>query len=74
MGGTFAEGEVSVREPYFRLIKKLNSRGIVSSICSKNDEAPILDFLRKLGVEGDFVFPSISYESKAPGSKASSLA
>ncbi len=64
--GTFAEGQVSVREPYFKLIKTLNSRGIVSSICSKNDEAPIMGFLSKIGAKDDFVFPSISYESKAP--------
>jgi FkbH-like protein len=44
----------------------LAKRGIVSSICSKNDEETIARILKERGIFDYFVFPSISWESKGP--------
>lgn len=46
------------------LVRRASYRGIVQSICSKNDEADALQELEKLGVREFFVFPSISWEPK----------
>ena len=64
--GILAEGEVKPNEQAFELIKRLNQRGIVSSICSKNDRLQVVEYLKKIGSLDDFVFMSINYDSKAP--------
>ncbi len=64
--GILAEGEVKPNEQAFELIKRLNQRGIVSSICSKNDRFQVVEYLKRIGSLDDFVFMSINYDSKAP--------
>lgn len=62
--GTFSEGHVEIPEQNRRLIALLTDIGIVNSICSKNDEKQVLDFLKKQGVAEYFVFPSINWLPK----------
>jgi HAD superfamily phosphatase (TIGR01681 family) len=62
--GTLAEGGVTAIEHNIELIKHLNSRGIVNSICSKNDERQARRKLVELGIFNHFVFPRISYDPK----------
>ncbi len=63
--GTLTEGGI---QEYVRahhdIVIELARRGIISSICSKNDEAAILPILRDHGILDYFVFPSISWEPK----------
>jgi FkbH-like protein len=63
--GTITEGGVSeyIQENH-DIVIELARRGIISSICSKNDEAPTLAFLNERGIREYFVFPSISWEPK----------
>ena len=63
--GTLTEGGIQeyVRE-HHDIVIELARRGIISSICSKNDEAAILPILRDNGILDYFVFPSISWEPK----------
>jgi len=65
--GTLAEeGGVAPVEANLRLVAALARRGVLSSICSKNDEAAALAELEKLGVGRYFVFPHISFGPKGP--------
>jgi FkbH-like protein len=63
--GTVTEGGI---QEYIQqnhdIVIELARRGIVSSICSKNDEASILKILAERGILGYFIFPSISWEPK----------
>ena len=62
--GTFSEGNVEIPGQNRSLIALLTDIGIVNSICSKNDEKQVLDFLKKKGVAEYFVFPSINWLPK----------
>lgn len=62
--GTFSEGHVEIPDQNRRLIALLTDIGIVNSICSKNDEKQVLDFLREQGLAEYFVFPSINWLPK----------
>ena len=63
--GTLAEGEVPVLfEDRAALVKELNSRGIVNSICSKNDFSKAKDLLNIMNLWVQFVFPKIAYLPK----------
>lgn len=62
--GTLSEEEPQVIEKNLELIKQLNQRGIVSSICSKNDPAEARAFLERIGIWDSFVFCSINWEPK----------
>ena len=64
--GIIAEGGVKPNKKAFELIRKLNRRGVVSSICSKNDSVQVTEYLNEIGYSDEFVFKSINYESKAP--------
>lgn len=63
--GTITEGgiQLHLRENY-ETIRELARRGIMSSICSKNDFAPVKDILTEQGVWDYFIFPSINWMSK----------
>ena len=63
--GAVAEGGIteSLQQNHDAVIE-LARRGIMSSICSKNDERPIRDILTERGILDYFVCPSISWESK----------
>ncbi len=64
--GILAEGDVKPNINAFNLIKNLNLRGIVSSICSKNDDVKVRSFLENIHFSDVFVFSSINYQEKAP--------
>ena len=65
-GGTLTEGGIVWREETAHIVRVLARRGIVSSICSKNDPSPVLRVLDTHGMRDYFVFPSISWDSKGP--------
>lgn len=62
--GTFSEGNVEIPKENRRLIETLTDIGIVNSICSKNDESQVIDYLNAEGLAEYFVFPSINWFSK----------
>ena len=63
--GTLADGDdVSLFADRARLIRDLNDRGVVNSICSKNDHASAEAQLRQLGLWDAFVFPHIAFTPK----------
>lgn len=62
--GTLSEGEVKEVPENLRLVKELTDRGIVNSVCSKNDREKALLRLERMGVRELFVFPSINWEPK----------
>jgi FkbH-like protein len=65
-GGTLTEGGITWNETHAGIVRVLAQRGIPSTICSKNDPAPVLAILEQHGMRDYFVFPSISWESKGP--------
>jgi FkbH-like protein len=62
--GTLAEEGMAPLPRNVEAVKELARRGIISSICSKNDFERARNALMELGVYEYFVFPRISYESK----------
>jgi len=64
--GTLTEGGCRLREDTCALVKVLASRGIISSICSKNHFHDVKPVLENAGVWEYFVFPSINWEPKGP--------
>ena len=62
--GIFSEGHVEIPEQNRRLIALLTDIGIVNSICSKNDEKQVMDYLKDRGLAEYFVFPSINWQPK----------
>lgn len=64
--GTLAEGSASVNEDNRRIAEMLIDKGIMNSICSKNDFATTQSFLEKNNLAELFVFPSINWNAKAP--------
>ncbi|MBQ4264935.1 MAG: HAD-IIIC family phosphatase [Clostridia bacterium] len=62
--GTFSEGNVLIPEQNRQLIKDLTDKGIINSICSKNDWQKIKNELNHQGLLEYFVFPSVNWEAK----------
>ncbi len=62
--GVLSDGEVTAIPENIELVKRLTDRGIVNSICSKNDYEKTKAKLEELGVWDYFVFPSIDWTSK----------
>lgn len=62
--GTLTEGEISWVDEHERVVKTLAERGIVSSICSKNDMANVMSVLHARNVDSYFIFPSIDWTAK----------
>lgn len=59
------EEGVSVRHEAIETIKKLDERGILNSICSKNDYELAWKKLKTLGISEYFVFPEINWNPKS---------
>lgn len=63
-GGTLSEGGIEYRPANHEMVIELSRRGVVNSICSKND----LETVRRVLVEKDlwdyFVFPKIDWAPK----------
>lgn len=64
--GTLTEGGMTLNEDNLEIVKSLAKRGIMSSICSKNDFTTVKDILEKAGIWEYFIFPSISWDAKGP--------
>src|ERR1700742_2260416 len=64
--GTLSEGGIQVCPSNVEMVRVLNSRGIVSSICSKNDHDHARQELERIGIWNDFVFPRIAFAAKGP--------
>lgn len=62
--GTLSEGEVVVNPLCLEIVKQATEKGIVNSICSKNDKQQTLVALSKMGVNQFFVFNSIDWSPK----------
>jgi FkbH-like protein len=64
--GTLTEGGIELIQHHHDIVRTLARRGIMSSICSKND----LERIRALLVEHQlwdyFIFPSVNWEPKGP--------
>ena len=69
--GTLSEGAVSVLESRKQRVIALNHRGIMNSICSKNDHEQVRKELDKLGLWEQFVFVSAQWAPK--GQQVSAL-
>jgi FkbH-like protein len=62
--GTLTEGPVTAIPANVELVKRLAGRGIVSTICSKNDREAVERELTAMGIWDWFVSPSISFQPK----------
>ncbi|MEO8714591.1 MAG: HAD-IIIC family phosphatase, partial [Acetobacteraceae bacterium] len=62
--GTLSEGGIAYRADRQAIVTELAKRGIVSSICSKNDLAAVRTILRERGIWDSFVFPSVDWTPK----------
>ncbi len=62
--GTLSEGGITTVEAHMNVVRVLNARGIVNSICSKNEFAQTETELRKHGIWDQFVFPRIAFAAK----------
>ena len=62
--GTLSEGPVEGISENIQLIKDLTDRGIVNTICSKNDFEPTVEKLKEFGINDYFVFKSIDWTPK----------
>lgn len=62
--GTLSEEGIEINVNNIWLVKHLNSRGIINSICSKNDHFIAKEKLEEIGVWDQFVFPKISWSPK----------
>ncbi|MDD2704108.1 MAG: DUF1796 family putative cysteine peptidase [Acidocella sp.] len=62
--GTLTEGGITPIQKNIELIKALSRRGIINSICSKNDFAAARKKLEELDIWEHFVFPRIEFAPK----------
>ncbi|QDH14938.1 HAD-IIIC family phosphatase [Oecophyllibacter saccharovorans] len=62
--GTLAEEGIDSNHHYGAIVRELNKRGIMNSICSKNDFSKAKTELEKLGIWDQFIFPSIDWTPK----------
>jgi FkbH-like protein len=62
--GTLSEQEVELDENRAEIVRSLNRRGIVNSICSKNDLQAARERLQRESLWEQFVFPSIDWSPK----------
>ncbi|KXV23055.1 HAD-IIIC family phosphatase [Gluconobacter oxydans] len=63
--GTLSEGGISYIDSHHDIIIELAKRGIMSSICSKNDFQKVDAVLTEKGIRNYFVFPSINWDTKS---------
>ena len=68
--GTLTEGGIEIIPANFALIRTLAERGIVSSICSRNDHGAVERILSEAGIWDYFVLPSVNWEAKGPRLRA----
>jgi len=69
--GTLTEGGIQLRDDTIALVKDLAKRGIMSSICSKNNLDDVRSVLQRAEIWQFFIFPSVNWEPK--GTRVASL-
>lgn len=62
--GTLSEGGIVPIQENINLVKALSARGIVNSVCSKNDFEPVRAALTELGIWDHFIFPRVAFAPK----------
>lgn len=62
--GTLSEGAVVEIKSNIQLVKELTDRGIINSICSKNNLKDVDNELKKQGILDYFVFRSVDWSPK----------
>ena len=62
--GTLTEGGARIIPEHVELVKELSLRGIINSVCSKNDFDKVRAELEAAGVWDYFVFPQIEWVAK----------
>lgn len=62
--GTLSEGGIKAIDTNIQLVKTLTDCGIINTICSKNDEQPVMQKLKELGIADYFVFVSVNWQPK----------
>lgn len=62
--GTLTEGGITPVASNVAMVKELSRRGIINSICSKNDYDQVKNALTELGIWEFFVFPHIQFAPK----------
>jgi FkbH-like protein len=62
--GTLSEGGSVPIAANIQLVKALSARGIVNSICSKNDFVAVQQELTRLGIWEFFIFPRVAFAPK----------
>ena len=65
--GNFEENSLQFIEKNIEILNILNNRGIINSICSKNDFEKIRNLLKEKQIWDLFVFPSINYHQRKFG-------
>jgi len=64
--GTLSEGGIAFCPENRDIVIALAERGIISTICSKNDFETVRDVLKTHDVWDYFIFPSVNWEPKGP--------
>ena len=65
--GTLVEGGIrEYVQAHHEIVVELARRGILSSICSKNDERSVIKILEERNILDYFVLPDISWDPKGP--------
>src|SRR4051812_46173169 len=62
--GTLTEGGIAYLQKTHDIVVELAQRGIMNSICSKNDFEVVKTILQDKGIWDYFVFPSINWQPK----------
>lgn len=62
--GVLSDGSIDMPKEHIQLVKDMVDSGVMCSICSKNNEQPVLDELEKNGIKELFVFRSINWSPK----------
>src|SRR5436305_9573748 len=62
--GTLTEGGIQAVPENCKIVRALSRRGIVNSICSKNDHEQAKAALKEIGIWKHFVFPTLSFSPK----------
>lgn len=64
------DSNVIFNETALCIIKELDRRGILNTICSKNDQDQAMDKLKEFGVDDYFLYPAINWGQKSENLKA----
>ena len=64
--GTLSESGVEADAAVIEIVRELSRRGIINSICSKNDRAAARAELENWEIWEEFVFPEIAWTPKGP--------